>query len=161
MVYKRKHKDIECGRIYRIYDLREPSDTLYVGSTLGPVCFRYANHMMHARVKNYKGRNHAMYDYMLQEDPDNFHWELLHQLDNTTRALMHQAEQEYLDRSKPRFNRNHAFLTEVEYSRLITCGCGTVVVRYNLLRHTKTKKHQAYERTQNISADSGVHSATG
>jgi len=37
MAYDRKHQDVECGRVYRIYDLREPSDTLYVGSTVNAV----------------------------------------------------------------------------------------------------------------------------
>ena len=112
MVHERKHKDVARGRVYRIYDLREPSVALYVGSTVGPVNFRFCNHMMHIRCKKSRIKN-KMYMYILQEGPDNFHWELLQQLDKTTRTTLRIAEQGHMDRLKPK-NSAHTGRTNSE-----------------------------------------------
>ena len=148
MVSERKHRDVECGKVYRIYDLREPGVTLYVGSTEGPVSFRYANHMLCVRGKGLKSRNHVMCDYMVREGVDNFHWELLHQLVGTTRTLMRQAEQEYMDQLKPRFNRSRAYTTKehatAQQNAKIVCACGSETTKRCYATHKKSKKHQAY-----------------
>ena len=166
MVYKRK--DIKCGKVYRIYDLREPSDTLYVGSTENDVCYRYANHIMCIRSTK-KYRNHALYDHMMG-GPDNFHWELLRQLENTTMELLRKSEQEFMDKLKPRFNRNRAVClyennkklewrmrSKKSYDKLggikVKCECGAMVTRKNLKKHTRCNKHQkliALQKLKNL-----------
>ena len=149
MVRERKHKDVECGRVYRIYDVRDPSVTLYVGSTEKSINGRFATHISHPR-------NKPMMDYMLGNDLDNFKCELLQQLDNTTRALLHQTEQGYIDRLMPRFNKHRAFLTAEQSKQqcryhnqkrartCIICYCGKRVSLPNVAAHRKSKKHQAY-----------------
>ena len=148
MVSERKHKDVECGKVYRIYDVREPGVTLYVGSTIKPVSLRYANHMIMLQSK-LRTRNDAMYDYILQEGADNFRWELLRQLDNTTRQCMHQSEQYYMDQLKPRFNKKRAYISKEQYRAdqyaKLVCACGSVIMNKNSSTHKKSNKHQAYE----------------
>ena len=157
MVHERKHKDVARGRVYRIYDLREPSVALYVGSTVGPVNFRFCNHMMHIRCKKSRIKNEMyMYMYILQEGPDNFHWELLQQLDKTTRTTLRIAEQGHMDRLKPRFNKLRAYRTDEQRKRQLrefalrrkTCACGSVVAYGVYARHKRTKKHQRYVTLQ-------------
>ena len=166
MVQERKQKDIECGKVYRIYDLREPSDTLYVGSTTNPVNYRFATHIHSARYKNTKHRNHALCDYMIAEGIDNFGWELLQQNENTTMVLLRTAEQAFMDKLKPRFNKNRAFRTHEDMKMMcckrsneqyaihgrvkVKCECGSDVVKWALKKHKETKKHLAYVALQKL-----------
>ena len=157
MVHERKHKDVERGRVYRIYDLREPGVALYVGSTTVPVNFRFCNHMMHIRCKKSRIKN-EMYMYILQEGPDNFHWELLQELDKTTSVLLRIAEQGHMDRLTPRFNKLRAYRTDEQRRRQLrefalrrkTCACGSVVAYGVYARHKRTKKHQMYVALQKL-----------
>jgi hypothetical protein len=95
---------------------------------------------------------------MIAEGIDNFGWELLQQNENTTKVLLRTAEQAFMDKLMPRFNRYRAFRTHEVMKMMwrkrsneqyaihgrvkVKCECGSEVAKWYLNKHKKTKKHQ-------------------
>ena len=93
--------------VYGVRDKRNPDKCLYVGSTTGPVCIRFANHLFSAYYSRRTQRRATPFnEYMGDEGVSNFEAYLL---EKCNKEIRKQREQFHMDRLKPKFNRMRAF----------------------------------------------------
>jgi group I intron endonuclease len=165
--------DYSNGTIYKIVNIANNNECVYVGSTCKLLCRRISDHRYNAKIKTC-----PIYLEMNEHGIENFKIVLVESYPCSNKQELTAREQHWIEQLKPKCNKQRA-VADPEYDKKwnkeyyqknkeyenercrqyreknreylnarkkekIQCQCGSIVSRDYLAKHRKTKKHQEY-----------------
>ncbi len=137
-------QDYSKAKIYKITN--DYNDEVYIGHTCDILIKRFSKHKEDSRRESYKHR--PLYKLMNEIGYVRFRIDLIEEWEAKDRQEIRQKEGKYI-REMGTLNNSIECRTEEEKKEMnmiankekITCECGCIVNKKQLLRHTKTAKH--------------------
>lgn len=144
----------QLGKIYKL--VNNVDDKIYIGSTCATFRERKRGH----KNKSRKCPDRHVYKHLNEIGWANIDIVLIEKFPCADRLELHKRERYWIDELLPELNKNIPTRTEQEIAEKIkikkkqyyeankeklkvkiTCECGSIVTKYNLNCHKKTKKH--------------------